>query len=281
MIDPLAALLHDVLNDDRACVHSREAEWEPLCEEWARDYRTQPPAPAEALNVRKDGHGCPPGCPWGHIPKLAWALGIVYRSHYREYYNEDTQEDAEELSAIIAGDPKTTAEALNVRPALAEGLDGLTRWTHGMDGMEEDQDGPWIFYDEAAELVRESGKVSRAAAPADATSTANDAQVSHPAPAEGLDALRALSDAATPGPWERVTEGNHDQRHAAGSAFLSVMATKAADNPDIEFSDMTWVRAGFPNVCMVGNGPKQTENGDLIVAAVNYVRAALEGADRG
>ena len=50
------------------------------------------------------GHGCPAGCPWGHIPKLAWALGIVYRGHYREHYNEDTQEDAEELSAIIAGE---------------------------------------------------------------------------------------------------------------------------------------------------------------------------------
>ena len=38
-----------------------------------------------------------------------------------------------------------------------------------------------------AELVRESGKVSRTAAPADATSTANDARVSPPTPAEGLD----------------------------------------------------------------------------------------------
>jgi hypothetical protein len=35
-VDPLAALLHETLNDDRACVHSPENEWEPLCEELAR-----------------------------------------------------------------------------------------------------------------------------------------------------------------------------------------------------------------------------------------------------
>lgn len=92
---------------------------------------------------------------------------------------------------------------------------------------------------------------------------------------EGLDELRALSEAATPGPWERVTEGNYDQRHAAAAAFLSIMAARSEDNSDIEFSDVTYIRAGWPNVAMVGNGPKQTENGDFIVAAVNYVRAAL------
>ena len=93
------------------------------------------------------------------------------------------------------------------------------------------------------------------------------------------DELRRLLVEATPGPWERVTEGNYDQRHAAAQAFLSVMATKAKDDSDIQFSDLTYIRAGFPNVAMVGNGPKQTENGDLIVAAVNALPDLLAVVD--
>lgn len=89
--------------------------------------------------------------------------------------------------------------------------------------------------------------------------------------------LRRLLDEATTGPWERVTEGSHNQRDAAAKAFLSVWATRAADNAAIDFTDLTFVREpGDRNVAMVGNGPKQTENGDLIVAAVNALPVLLD-----
>lgn len=91
--------------------------------------------------------------------------------------------------------------------------------------------------------------------------------------------LRRLLAEATPGPWERVTVGNHDQRHAAGMAFLNVMAVRSEDNPEIDFSDLTYVRSGWPNVCMTGNGPKQTDNADLIVAAVNALPVLLDVVD--
>jgi hypothetical protein len=94
----------------------------------------------------------------------------------------------------------------------------------------------------------------------------------------GLDALRELSEAATPGPWVPLTHGTASQRDAAGRAFLSVMAVRAPDNPDIEYTDLSWVETADPNgphIALVGNGPKGPENSKFIVAAVNYVRAAL------
>ena len=92
-----------------------------------------------------------------------------------------------------------------------------------------------------------------------------------------LDALRALSEAATPGEWTALTHGTASQRDAAGRAYEAIMAARVPDSPDIEFTDLSWVETtpDGPHIALVGNGPTSPENAKFIAAAVNYVRARL------
>lgn len=98
-------------------------------------------------------------------------------------------------------------------------------------------------------------------------------------PAMTPEEARAVMAARTEGPWEAATEGSHDQLHAAAKAFQAVMATTAKDNPNIQYSDLSWVRAGWPNVAMVGNGPNGPENARAIALAVNTWDALMDVAD--
>ena len=108
-----------------------------------------------------------------------------------------------------------------------------------------------------------------------------------------LDAIRERVEAATPGPWRSTTEGSHDQKHAAAKAYEAVMARRLADAPDIQFTDMSWVRTegdDWLNVAMTANGPTAPENAVFIAAAredvplllaeVERLRGALETAHR-
>jgi hypothetical protein len=101
----------------------------------------------------------------------------------------------------------------------------------------------------------------------------------HPfAPDRPDPALLALSDAATPGPWVPLTHGTASQRDAAMRAALSVMAVRAPDSSDIEYTDLSWVESADPagpHIALVGNGPNGPENSKFIAAAVNYVRSLL------
>jgi hypothetical protein len=89
--------------------------------------------------------------------------------------------------------------------------------------------------------------------------------------------LRALSEAATPGPWSSLTHGTATQRDAAGRAYEAVMAVRVPDYPDIQFTDLSWVETtpDGPHIAFVGNGPTSPENAKFIAAAVNYVRDML------
>lgn len=72
----------------------------------------------------------------------------------------------------------------------------------------------------------------------------------------GLEELRGLSDAATPGPWSSLTHGTASQRDAAGLAFMATMAVHAPGNPDVQFTDVSWVETApdGPHIAFVGNG---------------------------
>jgi len=85
-------------------------------------------------------------------------------------------------------------------------------------------------------------------------------------PAEVAAALAAR----TEGRVHSLTVGCHDQKQAAAKAFLAVMATGAVGNPDIQYSDLSWVDFGdADHLAMVGNGPNGPENALAIVVAVN------------
>jgi hypothetical protein len=93
-----------------------------------------------------------------------------------------------------------------------------------------------------------------------------------------LERLEALEAAATPGPWTGTTIGNYDQRHAAAAAFETVMARRLADNPDVQFSDLSWVRTpgdDWLNVALVGNGKGSPENAAFIAASRNALPALI------
>lgn len=86
-----------------------------------------------------------------------------------------------------------------------------------------------------------------------------------------LDALEAAAREASPGPWTGTTIGTKSQRDAAGSVYEAVMARRLPDNPDLEFTDMSWVQVAagddYLNVALVGNGAKGPENAAYIAAA--------------
>jgi hypothetical protein len=103
--------------------------------------------------------------------------------------------------------------------------------------------------------------------------------------AESLADIRAREAEATPGPWWRHTYGHRDTRsqvRAASKALRRTNATlrEATGDPDIESTDLTWVEYEGGSVAMVGNGPRQTENGDFIANAREDIPALLAEVDR-
>lgn len=93
-----------------------------------------------------------------------------------------------------------------------------------------------------------------------------------------VEELRRLAAEATPGPWRDTTIGTASQRDAAGQAYEAVMARRLPDNPDVQFTDLSWVRTegdDWLNVALVGNGRRGPENAALIAAAVNALPALL------
>lgn len=87
--------------------------------------------------------------------------------------------------------------------------------------------------------------------------------------AEQLAELVALAEKATPGPWVRVTEGNASVEQLAHKLLHDLSVPLAEGIP--ANTDATYVLTadGSKSVALVGNGPKQTDNGDFIVAAAN------------
>lgn len=81
--------------------------------------------------------------------------------------------------------------------------------------------------------------------------------------------LRKLAERATPGPWAPLTHGTATQRDAAMRAALSVMAVRVPDDPEIEFTDLSWVETtpDGPHIALTGNGPNAPENSKYIAAA--------------
>lgn len=95
----------------------------------------------------------------------------------------------------------------------------------------------------------------------------------------GIEAEQAILAAATPRPWERLTSGYRDTEDqlAAIRGMLEAAEFPNTDMTHIVTPDLEW------EVALVGNGPKQTDNGDLIVRAVNSYEAFLglvEAADK-
>lgn len=92
------------------------------------------------------------------------------------------------------------------------------------------------------------------------------------------DQLAELEAAATPGPWAGTTEGSYDQRHAAAKAYDAVRARRDPDSPDIQFSDLSWVRTSgddWLNVALVGNGVNGPENAHFVAALRNAAPALI------
>lgn len=90
--------------------------------------------------------------------------------------------------------------------------------------------------------------------------------------------LRRLLAEATPGPWTKVTFGNASTAKVAGWMAHSAYAT--AREAGVPMTDLTEI--GSPRGTVVGytgNGPHSSENGDLIVAAVNALPALLDRLD--
>ena len=95
------------------------------------------------------------------------------------------------------------------------------------------------------------------------------------------ESIRARVAAATEGPWTRVTVGHGgliDQLAAVGHA-LEATNRKAFPQERYLMTDLTWVETDTQPVALVGNGPKQTENGDLLAHARQDVPALLAIAD--
>lgn len=90
--------------------------------------------------------------------------------------------------------------------------------------------------------------------------------------------LRALSEHASQGKWEATTIGTASQWQAAAQAADAVLATRIPDRPDVQFTDMSWLRtegSDWLNIACVGNGPTSPENAKFAAAAVNWVRELL------
>lgn len=87
--------------------------------------------------------------------------------------------------------------------------------------------------------------------------------------------LRRLAEAATPGEWRRLTEGNKSIRSAAGKVTRDLFAVGqsipggASRELRDTFHDMTYVvtEDGKRNIALIGNGPNQVHNGDFVAAA--------------
>lgn len=88
--------------------------------------------------------------------------------------------------------------------------------------------------------------------------------------------LRALLDAATPGPWTRLTYGTASTAKAAGELARHVYATSR--HVGVPMTDMTRIDGpeGRYVVGFTGNGPHSPENAALIVAAVNALPGLLD-----
>lgn len=89
---------------------------------------------------------------------------------------------------------------------------------------------------------------------------------------ERIAAIEARLAEATPGPWLRHTYGHKDTRsqvRAAGKALRLTTATlrESTGDPDIEATDLTWVEHEHGSISLIGNGPRQTDNGDFIANA--------------
>jgi hypothetical protein len=87
---------------------------------------------------------------------------------------------------------------------------------------------------------------------------------------------RERETAATPGPWHRHTYGHATVRRAAGQVTRGLFKTSN--------TDLSYVHDGAPDddgasVALIGNGPKQTDNADLIVAARNDYPLLLDVLD--
>lgn len=89
--------------------------------------------------------------------------------------------------------------------------------------------------------------------------------------------LRARLEAATPGPWGRFTDGHEHIDDIAQCLFDSLAATESSAG--CQMTDATWVDGGERLVAFIGNGPRQTHNGDLIAHARQDLPALLALAD--
>lgn len=84
------------------------------------------------------------------------------------------------------------------------------------------------------------------------------------------DKLRALAQAATPGPWHRHSYGHRSVRSAAGSVARSLFRSTNTDLTYVHGEDES-----KPHIALTGNGPKQTANADYIAAMSPDVALAL------
>lgn len=97
--------------------------------------------------------------------------------------------------------------------------------------------------------------------------------------AEALARLRELSDAATPGMWVRSTEGHASEL----DVLLGVGTSLRRGGGEIRWTDATYILHGDGTpgtIAFVGNGPRQADNGEFIVASVAFVRSLLDLDDR-
>lgn len=90
-----------------------------------------------------------------------------------------------------------------------------------------------------------------------------------------LERLRALSEAASPGPWRRQTEGNASVEQLGHKILHDLLVPLPNGSPPHTDATYLLTEDGAKNVAFIGNGPRQTDNGDFIVEAVEYVRALL------
>ena len=85
--------------------------------------------------------------------------------------------------------------------------------------------------------------------------------------------LAQLEAAATPGPWHRHTYGHRSVRQAAG---VVTRALFHSTHTDLSYVHGDAPDGEGPSVCLTGNGPKQTDNADLIVALRNAAPAIID-----
>jgi hypothetical protein len=90
------------------------------------------------------------------------------------------------------------------------------------------------------------------------------------------ESIRQRLAAATPGPLERETWGYRDLDDQADHVRRNLALQYSGE---VTATDMTWVSEGERFIALIGNGPKQTENGDLIAHAPTDLAALLAVAD--